>query len=66
MPCSHSATVPHRAAPIATVSRSAATGFTLAPPGDGLNAIPGSVHGLAPEGGRIRLRVGELAAEGAD
>jgi len=38
-------------------------GVALAPPGDGLNAIPGSVHGLAPEGGRIRLRVGELAAE---
>jgi ABC-type sulfate/molybdate transport systems ATPase subunit len=38
-------------------------GVALEPPGDGLNAVPGSVHGLAPEGGRIRLRVGELAAE---
>ena len=38
-------------------------GVALAPPGDGLNAIPGSVHGLAPEGGRIRLRVGALTAE---
>jgi ABC-type sulfate/molybdate transport systems ATPase subunit len=28
-----------------------------------LNALPGVVGGLAPEGGRVRLRVGALAAE---
>ena len=39
-------------------------GVVRAPPPDGeLNAIPGTIHGLAPEGGRIRLRVGELTAE---
>ena len=32
-------------------------------PDGGLNAVPGTIHGLAPEGGRIRLRVGELTAE---
>jgi molybdate transport system ATP-binding protein len=32
-----------------------------APP-DG-NALAGTVHGLAPEGGRMRLRIGELTAE---
>ncbi|MDP9293949.1 MAG: ABC transporter ATP-binding protein [Actinomycetota bacterium] len=34
-----------------------------APPDGGLNAIPGTIHGLAREGGRIRLRVGDLTAE---
>jgi molybdate transport system ATP-binding protein len=39
-------------------------GVALAAPADGaLNALPGAVHGLAPEGGRMRLRIGELAAE---
>ena len=39
-------------------------GVVRTPPPDGeLNAIPGTIHGLAPEGGRIRLRVGELTAE---
>lgn len=33
------------------------------PPADGLNALPGAVAGLAPEGGRVRLRVGEVAVE---
>jgi ABC-type sulfate/molybdate transport systems ATPase subunit len=37
-----------------------------AAPPDGplrVNTIPGTIHGLAPEGGRIRLRIGELTAE---
>jgi molybdate transport system ATP-binding protein len=39
-------------------------GVALAAPADGgLNAIGGTIHGLAPEGGRIRLRIGDLAAE---
>jgi molybdate transport system ATP-binding protein len=32
-------------------------------PADGLNALPGVVHGLSPEGGRVRLRVGEVVVE---
>jgi molybdate transport system ATP-binding protein len=35
----------------------------LADPGDGLNALPGPVHAVAPEGGRVRLRVGDVLAE---
>lgn len=39
-------------------------GVALTAPADGaLNAIPGTVHGLAPEGGRIRLRIGDVTAE---
>jgi ABC-type sulfate/molybdate transport systems ATPase subunit len=39
-------------------------GISLGAPPDGaLNAIAGTVHGLAPEGGRMRLRIGELTAE---
>jgi molybdate transport system ATP-binding protein len=39
-------------------------GVAAAAPADGgLNAIEGTIHGLAPEGGRMRLRIGELAAE---
>ena len=39
-------------------------GVAVTAPADGvLNAIPGTIHGLAPEGGRIRLRIGDLAAE---
>jgi ABC-type sulfate/molybdate transport systems ATPase subunit len=39
-------------------------GVAVTAPTDGaLNAIPGTIHGLAPEGGRIRLRIGDLAAE---
>ena len=39
-------------------------GVEQAAPADGhLNTIPGTVHGLAPEGGRIRLRIGDLTAE---
>jgi hypothetical protein len=35
----------------------------LEPPADGLNGLPGAVHGLSPEGGRVRLRVGEVVVE---
>jgi ABC-type sulfate/molybdate transport systems ATPase subunit len=35
----------------------------LEAPGDSLNGLPGAVHGLAPEGGRVRLRVGDVAIE---
>jgi ABC-type sulfate/molybdate transport systems ATPase subunit len=38
-------------------------GVALEAPADGLNALPGAVHGIAPEGGRVRLRVGEVVAE---
>jgi ABC-type sulfate/molybdate transport systems ATPase subunit len=38
-------------------------GIALQAPGDGLNGLPGPVHGLAPEGGRVRLRIGELVVE---
>jgi ABC-type sulfate/molybdate transport systems ATPase subunit len=38
-------------------------GVALEAPADGLNALPGAVHGMAPEGGRVRLRVGEVVAE---
>jgi ABC-type sulfate/molybdate transport systems ATPase subunit len=37
--------------------------IALRAPADGLNALPGVVHGLAPEGGRVRLRVGEVVVE---
>ena len=37
--------------------------IALQAPSDGLNALPGVVHGLAPEGGRVRLRVGEVVVE---
>jgi ABC-type sulfate/molybdate transport systems ATPase subunit len=35
----------------------------LQAPPDGVNALPGVVHGLAPEGARVRLRVGEVVVE---
>jgi molybdate transport system ATP-binding protein len=38
-------------------------GLALQAPAGGLNGLPGIVHGLAPEGGRIRLRVGEVVVE---
>jgi molybdate transport system ATP-binding protein len=38
-------------------------GVALQPPADGVNGLPGVVHGLAPEGGRVRLRVGEVVVE---
>ena len=38
-------------------------GIALGEPADGLNGLPGVVHGLAPEGGRVRLRVGEVVVE---
>jgi molybdate transport system ATP-binding protein len=33
-----------------------------APPG-GHNGLPGTVHGLAPEGNRVRLRIGDVVVE---
>ena len=38
-------------------------GISLEAPDGALNALAGTVHGLAPEGGRMRLRIGELTAE---
>jgi ABC-type sulfate/molybdate transport systems ATPase subunit len=38
-------------------------GIALQAPGDGLNGLPGAVHGLAPEGNRVRLRIGEVVVE---
>jgi molybdate transport system ATP-binding protein len=38
-------------------------GVALQAPGDGLNGLPGTVHGLAPEGSRVRLRIGEVVVE---
>jgi molybdate transport system ATP-binding protein len=38
-------------------------GLALEAPGDGLNALAGAVAGVTPEGGRVRLRVGELVLE---
>jgi molybdate transport system ATP-binding protein len=38
-------------------------GIALQAPGDGLNGLPGLVHGLAPEGNRVRLRIGEVVVE---
>jgi molybdate transport system ATP-binding protein len=38
-------------------------GVALKAPPDGVNALPGAVHGLAPEGGRVRLRVGDVVVE---
>jgi ABC-type sulfate/molybdate transport systems ATPase subunit len=35
----------------------------LQAPPNGVNALPGAVHGLAPEGGRVRLRIGRVTAE---
>ncbi|MGZ8632968.1 MAG: ABC transporter ATP-binding protein [Solirubrobacteraceae bacterium] len=38
-------------------------GVALDAPPDGLNGLPGAVHGLAPEGSRVRLRIGDVVAE---
>jgi ABC-type sulfate/molybdate transport systems ATPase subunit len=38
-------------------------GVALEQPVDGLNAIHGSVHGLSPEGSRVRLRIGDVVVE---
>ena len=38
-------------------------GVALQAPADGLNGLPGIVHGLSPEGSRVRLRVGEVVVE---
>ena len=38
-------------------------GIALQAPADGLNGLPGAVHGLAPEGSRVRLRIGEVVVE---
>jgi molybdate transport system ATP-binding protein len=35
----------------------------LEAPPNGLNGLPGAVHGVAPEGNRIRVRVGQVVAE---
>ena len=35
----------------------------LEAPPNGLNALAGAVHGLAPEGGRVRLQIGEIVIE---
>jgi ABC-type sulfate/molybdate transport systems ATPase subunit len=35
----------------------------LEDPRNGLNALAGAVHGLAPEGGRVRLRIGDVVVE---
>jgi ABC-type sulfate/molybdate transport systems ATPase subunit len=37
--------------------------IALQAPADGVNGLAGVVHGLAPEGGRVRLRVGEVVVE---
>jgi molybdate transport system ATP-binding protein len=38
-------------------------GIALQAPGDAINALSGTVHGLAPEGSRVRLRIGEVVVE---
>ena len=38
-------------------------GIALQPPADGLNGLVGAVHALAPEGNRVRLRIGEVVVE---
>jgi molybdate transport system ATP-binding protein len=37
--------------------------LALQEPHNGLNALPGAVQGIAPEGGRVRLRVGDVVVE---
>jgi molybdate transport system ATP-binding protein len=38
-------------------------GIALQAPGDGVNGLVGTVHALAPEGNRVRLRIGEVVVE---
>jgi hypothetical protein len=38
-------------------------GIALQAPDDGVNGLVGAVHGLAPEGNRVRLRIGEVVVE---
>ncbi|MGZ3587391.1 MAG: ABC transporter ATP-binding protein [Candidatus Limnocylindrales bacterium] len=38
-------------------------GIALQAPADGLNGLAGAVHGVAPEGNRVRLRIGEVVVE---
>jgi ABC-type sulfate/molybdate transport systems ATPase subunit len=38
-------------------------GIALQPPADGLNGLVGPVHALAPEGNRVRLRIGDVVVE---
>jgi hypothetical protein len=38
-------------------------GIALQAPKDGLNGLSGTVHAVAPEGGRVRLRIGEVVVE---
>jgi hypothetical protein len=37
--------------------------LALQDPRNRLNALPGAVQGIAPEGGRVRLRVGDVVVE---
>ena len=34
-----------------------------APPPNGANAVPGTIAAITPEGGRLRVRIGDLVAE---
>jgi ABC-type sulfate/molybdate transport systems ATPase subunit len=38
-------------------------GVALETPDGAVNALPGTVHGLAPDGARVRLRVGEVVVD---
>jgi ABC-type sulfate/molybdate transport systems ATPase subunit len=38
-------------------------GIALQAPKDGLNGLSGTVHAVAPEGSRVRLRIGEVVVE---
>jgi ABC-type sulfate/molybdate transport systems ATPase subunit len=38
-------------------------GIALRAPQDGVNGLAGTVHGLAPEGSRVRLRIGDVVVE---
>jgi ABC-type sulfate/molybdate transport systems ATPase subunit len=38
-------------------------GVGLEAPRDGVNALPGAIHAMSPEGGRVRLRVGDVSVE---
>jgi hypothetical protein len=38
-------------------------GVALEAPPEGQNGLAGAVHGLAPEGNRVRLRIGDVVVE---
>ena len=38
-------------------------GVALQAPADGVNGLAGAVHGMAPEGNRVRLRIGDVVVE---